>query len=311
MNTIEICNVSKTYRSHIGVKSRPVLDDLTLQVRENEIYGFLGKNGAGKTSTIKILCGLTRPSSGTAQILGENVRKRTARTHIGYLPENPYFYEYLTPKETIAFYGKLEGMTKKERMLRWDELSDVLDLRSIANQRVRGFSKGMRQRLGFAVTLVSDPQVLILDEPMSGLDPMGRHMIREIILRMKERKKTIFFSSHILADVEQICDRIGMLIDGRLQAQGNINELLARKVNRVELIARAIPNSLVEEIRAMAETSRESEDGLHFQLPDLDAANRAARRIQQEDGTLVEITPMKETLEDYFVREQLDKEVEV
>jgi ABC-2 type transport system ATP-binding protein len=311
MNSIEICNVSKTYRSHIGVKSRPVLDDLTLQVRENEIYGFLGKNGAGKTSTIKILCGLTRPSSGTARILGESVRKRTARTHIGYLPENPYFYEYLTPKETIAFYGKLEGMTRKERMLRWDELSEVLDLRSIADQRVRGFSKGMRQRLGFAVTLVSDPQVLILDEPMSGLDPMGRHMIREIILRMKERKKTVFFSSHILADVEQICDRIGMLIDGRLQAQGNINELLARKVNQVEIIARAIPDSLVEEIRTMADTSRKSEDGLHFKLPDLDAANRAARRIQQEDGTLVEITPIKETLEDYFVREQLDKEVEV
>ncbi|PCJ53745.1 MAG: ABC transporter [Candidatus Hydrogenedentota bacterium] len=310
MNTIEIANLSKTYRSHIGVKSRPVLDNLSLNVKENEIYGFLGKNGAGKTSTIKILCGLIRPSSGSAKILGESVRKRTARQHIGYLPENPYFYEYLTPKETISFYAKLEGMTRAERSRRWDELSEILDLRGIADQRVRGFSKGMRQRLGFAVTLVSDPKVLILDEPMSGLDPMGRHMIREIILHLKEQKKTIFFSSHILADVEQICDRIGMLIDGRLQAEGNISDLLSRKVNQVELIARAIPDSLVEEIRVMADTSRESEDGVHFQLPNLDAANQAARRIQQEDGVLVEITPIKESLEDYFVREQMEKGVE-
>ena len=189
MFAIETHNLSKVYRNNLRINKTPTLDRLDLQIHQNEVYGFLGKNGAGKTSTIKILSGLIRATRGSAAIMGVDVRKRAARKHIGYLPENPYFYEYLTPRETIAFYGKLEGLSKGERERRWDELSDILDLRSIATQRVRGFSKGMRQRLGFAVALVSNPDVLILDEPMSGLDPMGRHMIRDIILHMRINKK--------------------------------------------------------------------------------------------------------------------------
>ena len=216
---------------------------------------FLGKNGAGKTTTIKILCGLMRPNSGSARVMGHDVRSRDARKLVGYLPENPYFYEYLTPKETIEFYGRLRGLDKTERAREWDRLSEQLDLRDIGNQRVRGFSKGMRQRLGFAVALVGNPPVLILDEPMSGLDPMGRRRIRDLIVTLRDQKKTIFFSSHVLSDVELISDRVGMLVNGKLHRQGVMDDLLATRVHLVEVVARGIPDHIVSQLVAKARIS--------------------------------------------------------
>jgi ABC-2 type transport system ATP-binding protein len=310
MSAIEIKQLTKVYRTHFGLKAKPTLDSLDLTIQDNEVFGFLGKNGAGKTTTIKILCGLIKPTSGSAAIQGQSVRNRESRTLIGYLPENPYFYEYLTPKETIEFYGKLEGHSPKERNHQWDYLSELLDLRSIADQRVRGFSKGMRQRVGFAVALASNPSVLILDEPMSGLDPMGRHRIRDIILHMRDEKKTVFFSSHILGDVEQICDRVGMLVDGKLRTQGSLNDLLSRKVDKVELIARSLSDTTHEAIQQLAIQVRTSGEGVHFYLENMDTANEAARKVYEGSGELLELTPIKETLEDFFVREQNPQELD-
>ena len=224
MYAIETKNLTKSYTQGLLRRSVPSIDSLNLTVEAKEVFGFLGRNGAGKTTTIKILCGLLRQSGGTASLFGQDARKRSSRISLGYLPENPYFYEYLTPKETVDFYGRLESLGSPARKREWDRLSEMLDLREIADLRIRGFSKGMRQRLGFAVALVGDPDLLILDEPMSGLDPLGRRTIRELILLMRERGKTIFFSSHILGDVEQITDTVGIL-----QAEGILDISVAIK----------------------------------------------------------------------------------
>lgn len=235
MDAIRTESLSKVYKG-IGKRTVHSLTELNLTVGEGEVFGFLGRNGAGKTTTIKILCSLLKPAGGTAYIFGENARNRATRRLLGYLPEQPYFYEYLTPKETLDFYGRLRGMSAAERARDWDRLSELLELKEIAEDRIKGFSKGMRQRVGFAMALVGDPPLLILDEPMSGLDPLGRRMIREIIQHQHDLGKTIFFSSHVLSDVEQLCDRVGILVKGRLTKQGRIDELLGGPDNQRETL---------------------------------------------------------------------------
>lgn len=309
MLAIETIDLTKAFGTHLGRSGPPALDSLHLEIEEKEIFGFLGKNGSGKTTTIKLLCGLLRPTRGTARICGVDARTRSARRLLGYLPENPYFYEYLTPRETIAFYGRLDGLSASERAREWDTLSELLNLREIADQRLRGFSKGMRQRLGFAVALVGNPSVLILDEPMSGLDPLGRRMIRDLILHQRDAGKTIFFSSHVLGDVERICDRVGILVDGRLTTQGRIDSLLDRRVQQVEIIAREIAPELTAEFDREALSVRRSEDGYHVIFGDLMSANAALKKIHNTGGVLVEFLPLRESLEDYFIREQDGREV--
>jgi ABC-2 type transport system ATP-binding protein len=232
------------------------------------------------------------------------VRTPEARRSVGYLPETPYFYEYLTPRETLDFYGRLDGNNAAARAREWDKLADLLELKDLADQRVRDFSKGMRQRLGFAVALVGNPSILILDEPMSGLDPLGRRSTRELMLKLRDEGKTIFFSTHILSDVEQICDRVGILTKGRLTVQGRLDELLEGRVHRVEVVASGLTPSAVEAITARARATRISEAGRHFLFEDMDAANDAARAVQANGGRLVEFTPVRESLEDYFMRKQ-------
>ncbi len=304
MDAIATRNLTKVYRGHIGRGAVKSLDNLSLTVAPNEVFGFLGRNGAGKTTAIKILCSLLRATQGEAFVMGQDTRRPATRKQIGYLPENPYFYEYLTPRETLDFYGELHGLTRAERAAEWEQLADLLDLRDIAGQRVRGFSKGMRQRLGFAVALVGDPEVLILDEPMSGLDPLGRRMIRELILLFHDRGKTIFFSSHVLGDVEQICSRVGILVQGRLTTQGRLDELLDRRVNRVEIIAAGLSEAAATALATRSDGIRESEQGRHFFVNDMEAANALAADILQSGGALAEFTPIRESLEEYFVREQ-------
>lgn len=301
---IETSGLIKCYRSHLGLNLPPTLNELSLNVQEHEVYGFLGKNGAGKTTTIKILCGLVRQNQGEAKIFGFSTRNKQARALIGYLPENPYFYEYLTPRETVDFYGKLNGLSLGERKNRWDYLSELLNLREIADQRVRGFSKGMRQRLGFAVAMVSDPKLLILDEPMSGLDPMGRNMVRDLMIRLRDEKKTVFFSSHILGDVEQICDRIGMLQNGVLHREGTLNELLTRETLRVDVLVRDISEALMAELSQQAIRVYEGDEGMCFSFSTHEEADAAARQLYSDSGSILSMVPIAETLEEYFVREE-------
>lgn len=303
-SAIQTSGLTKRYRSHLGMSKGPVLDGLDLSIREQEVFGFLGKNGAGKTTTIKILCGLVRQSQGEAAIFGENVREKSARRLIGYLPESPYFYEYLTPRETVEFYTSLDGLGKKERSARWDYLAELLDLKDIADQRIRGFSKGMRQRLGFAVAMASDPKLLILDEPMSGLDPMGRHMVRDLITHLREEKRTVFFSSHILGDVEQICDRVGMLIDGKLHKEGSLSELLSDSTSRVDIVAVNLSQELVDHLTKIAIRNNSMEDNHRFGFTNQNDADAAIQAIYAGGGRVLQVIPIKENLEDYFVRQQ-------
>ena len=304
MEAITTRGLTKVYGRRLTQAPKRSLDRLDLCIEAGETFGFLGRNGAGKTTTIKILCGLLRPTEGEALIFGQSARTRMARARIGYMPENPYFYEYLTPFETIDFYGRLQGLDARERGRTWDRLAELLDLKDIANQRVRGFSKGMRQRLGFAVAMVGDPPLVLLDEPMSGLDPMGRRAIRELILRLRDEKKTVFFSSHVLADVEQICSRVGMLVDGRLRAQGRLDDLLRDRVKRIEVAARQLGPEALAAFAGLGDRLRVTPQGCRFSAEDAADANRFVRAVQQEGGEIVEVTPVRETLEEFFVRHQ-------
>ena len=303
MSAIVTKNLSKIYRE-VGKASVKSLDGLDLTIEENEVYGFLGRNGAGKTTTIKILCSLLKPTSGKAFVFGESVRTPQARQHIGYLPEQPYFYEYLTPKETLDFYGKLRNLSPAERNHQWDKLSELLDLRDIADQRIKGFSKGMRQRIGFAVALMGDPPLLILDEPMSGLDPIGRRMIRDLIMRCRDEKKTLFFSSHVLSEVEQICDRVSILVKGKLTHRGRIDQLLESQTKAVEIITAGLSDETRRTLRERATDYRALDEQDIFVLPDEAAANDAVQQLQQQGGRIVQFTPIRESLEDFFLRQQ-------
>ncbi len=304
MSAIVTSGLSKTYKS-LGKAPVHSLRDLDLTVDENEVFGFLGRNGAGKTTTIKLLTGLIHPTAGRAQLFGVDTLLPDARRMVGYMPEQPYFYEYLTPKETIEFYGRLRGLTVAERQQAWEQISELLDLRDIADRRIRGFSKGMRQRVGFAVALVGDPPLLILDEPMSGLDPLGRRMIRELILKMRDRGKTIFFSSHVLSDVEEICARVGILVSGKLAACDRITALVGDVPKSVEVCATGLTAEFVAGLGDYVLAREERKEGGHrLVVENTEAANQLATEISRAGGMLLSLHPVQESLEDFFTRIQ-------
>lgn len=223
--SIEITNLSKTFGT--GRKKNRALDNLSLAIQPGEVFGFLGPNGAGKSTTIKLLLHFFKPDSGSMWIMGCRVGKNEFRHHIGYLSEFPCFYDYLTARETLLLSGRLCGMEPKTLNERIPTLLARLNLVAASERRVGGFSKGMKQRLGMANALIHNPRVLIFDEPMSGLDPLGRHLIKNLILELKEAGNTIFFSSHILSDIEELCDKIGVIHAGRLLYSGDLDGFLS------------------------------------------------------------------------------------
>jgi len=229
MGVININQLTKAYLLGLGQTKIVALEGLDLEVKEGEVFGFLGPNGAGKTTTIKVLVGLMRPTSGTAQLFGEEGSNAKVRSKIGFLAESPYFYEYLTALEFLAFYGQLFDLSKNDIKQRSSALLKQVGLESSENVQLRKFSKGMLQRIGIAQALINDPELVILDEPMSGLDPIGRKEMRELMRALKSQGKTIFFSSHIIHDVEVICDRVGILVHGKLLAIGRIDEIVEEK----------------------------------------------------------------------------------
>lgn len=228
---VEACNLSKTYRTGFWLNQKvQSLRHLSVTVHQGETFGLLGPNGAGKTTLLKILLGVIRPSTGRATLLGQPIGDRQTKQRVGYLPENAYFYDFLTAWEFLEFVASLFQIPRSTQKKRISELLDLVGLaqRTAQKKQLRQYSKGMLQRVGMAQALINDPEVVFLDEPMSGLDPLGRYQVREIILALKSQGKTIFFNSHILADVEKICDRIAILANGELLCVGSLEEILGR-----------------------------------------------------------------------------------
>ena len=245
---VRVQGVVKDFRPGFGLRRKRVLHGVTFDVQENEIFGFVGPNGAGKTTTLKILMGLIRPTEGRARILGSDVFESEFRHQIGFLPENPYFYPFLTAREILDFYARLSGVSAADRAQRVDRLLGVVNLGHAMDARLHAFSKGMLQRVGIAQALIHDPKVVFLDEPMSGLDPLGRVEIRDLILSLRAEGKTVFMNTHILPDVESICDRVAIIVKGRIRHQGQIEDFLPTDRRETDVLISSLPPETAEEL---------------------------------------------------------------
>lgn len=304
MNAIEVEGLTKRFKS--GWPWRPpatVLDGLSLSVHRGEIFGFLGPNGSGKTTTIKVLMGLIGATSGTARILGRLAGDVEMRRRIGFLPEAPYFYDYLTAEEFLTFYGRLAGMARDVLRARVPHLLELVGLAEARTRQLRKFSKGMLQRVGLAQALIHDPELIILDEPMSGLDPIGRKQVRDLILGLRDQGKTVFFSTHIIPDVEMICDRVGVIVKGRLLAIGRVDELVSQgHTQSIEVVCQGIAAEQVPAIRAMA--SRVVQHGTQalVVLPRPDCLEAVLAEVRKHGGALISVTPHKGSLEELFFK---------
>ncbi|NOT43982.1 MAG: ABC transporter ATP-binding protein [Acidobacteria bacterium] len=289
-------------------KPRPylALDGLTLEVEQGEVFGFLGPNGAGKTTTLKLLMQLIFPTAGRAEILGRPVGDVDVRRRIGYLPEHPYFYDYLTAEELLQYFAGLFGHAPAERRARASRLLDEVGIGAERRLQLRKFSKGMLQRVGIAQALVNDPDVVFFDEPMSGLDPIGRRDIRQLILRLRDRGCTVFFSSHVLSDAEALCSRVAILSGGRLAAEGQLSELLAFSVRGWELVVSDLRDEALEHARrvgVIAGVTPLGQGRFALDLPRDSSPERVLADLTAHGAQLVSLNPLRETLEEYFVRQ--------
>ena len=303
MSLIRAQGLRKTFRT--GFLDHPVeaVCGVDLEVQAGEIFGFIGPNGAGKTTTIKILTGLILPSAGDAWIQGVPVCDPRSRRHLGFLPEGTFFHEYLTGAEFLDFHARLLGMPRELRRQRIPELLERVGIPHAAKMRIRSYSKGMRQRVGLAQALVGDPDVLILDEPMSGLDPLGRKDVRDLILSLRDDGKTIFFSSHILADAEMICDQVAILVRGRIVHQGYLDALLGQEMSGVELVVEGIDESLFEEVRGVAQRAVVQGSRFLFDFDDESEAEKMLDRFRSAGVRIRSLVPRRRSLEDLFVEE--------
>ncbi len=299
---LEIRNLSKSFRTGFWLKKTLALNNVSLTVRENEIYGFLGPNGAGKTTTIKTILGLIFPDSGSVSILGKDFRDISTRKYIGYAPEQPYFYEYLTAYEFMNFYGRLFNIGSVELKRRVPILLDMVGLGGRESLQLRKFSKGMLQRIGLAQALINDPKFLVLDEPMSGLDPIGRREIRDLILALKKSGKTVFFSTHILSDVEMICDKVAIIIKGEIRKEASLNELLSIDYNEVEITFKVADKQIRDELKKIGLPIKDVEETSYIVINKTDIS-RTVDMIRTYKGEVISIVPKRKTLEDLFIKE--------
>jgi len=296
--------LTKEYRTGFWLARVRVLHDLDLEVNDGEVFGYLGPNGAGKTTTLKILMGLIQPTAGKAWILGRDVSDVSVKAQVGFLPENPSFYDYLTGREFLHFYGELFGIPYRERVKRVEELLDKVGLARAAELQLRKYSKGMLQRVGLAQALINDPKLVVLDEPMSGLDPVGRKEVRDLILELKTRGKTVFFSTHIVPDVEMICDRVGIIAGGQLVRVGPLGELLGSEVECVEIIVSGLDEATSVEVTEWSVRSPvERGDKVFFAVKTEKDAAQVMEVLIARGASIHAVHPQRRTLEDLFLQE--------
>jgi ABC-2 type transport system ATP-binding protein len=300
MAAIEILGLEKTYS--VGFwrkKPKYALRPLNLMVEDGEVFGFLGANGAGKTTTLKLLMGLIFPTRGSARILGMEIADPRMKAQIGFLPEQPYFYDYLTARELLEYYGQLSGMDPKHRSRKVNEVLQRVGLPDVGGTQLRKFSKGMLQRVGIAQAILHDPKVVFLDEPMSGLDPMGRREVRDLIAQLKHEGKTVFFSTQILSDAETLCDRVGIIHQGELRGVGIVADLTSSVHGKVEVVwqGTSVPSSL----RALGAECHVTGDTVRAVLSEANQ-DTALEALRRERLRLISVTPVRNSLEDYFIQ---------
>lgn len=304
MAAIETENLTKDFL--VGFwrpRTYRALDGLSLRVEAGEVFGFLGPNGAGKSTTLKLLLQLLYPTSGAARILDRPAGDLGVRRRIGFLPENPYFYEHLTAEELLTYFARLHGLRGTDVTSRVARVLDDVGVGAERRMRLRQYSKGMVQRVGLAQALLNDPEVIFLDEPMSGLDPLGRRHVRQLILRLRDRGCTVFFSSHILSDAEALCSRIAILAHGRLVTSGRLAEMLAFELKGWELVVSHVPDPLRADLERRARHVTMLEPGrFALDLPPEAAPEQWMQELAAQGVKIVSLNPVRETLEEYFVQ---------
>ncbi len=302
---IEIDSLTKDYETGFWRKRKTrALDGLSLTVESGQIFGFLGANGAGKTTTLKLLMGLIYPTAGTARILDRDIADVAMHARIGYLPENPYFYDYLTAREFLNYCGELFGLDRGTRERRTTELLTRVNLETKSwDRQLRKFSKGMLQRVGLAQALVNDPEIVFLDEPMSGLDPVGRREVRDLIASLRTQGKTVFMCSHILSDIEVLCDSVAILKQGRVAQAGSLEELRAGEAGTVEIIATGADAAALRKQLGNEATITTTASGLRIEVTDERGVDAVISALRQAHGKLVSVQPVRQSLEELFLDE--------
>ncbi len=302
MLAVQTIDLTKDY--YVGFwrkQSKRAVDRLNLAVKIGEVYGLLGPNGAGKTTTLKMLLRLIFPTSGSATILGKKINDTSVHARIGYLPENPYFYDHLTPEEFLNYAGELFGLSAPERRIRTERLLERVGLTEHRNIPLRKFSKGMVQRLGIAQALINDPELIFLDEPMSGLDPVGRREVRDLILQLKAEGKTIFFSTHILSDAEALCDQVAILNRGQLHGCGELREILRLSASTTEVVLENPTPELLRELEAHASIMVRTGERVRLEFPTEVDVSKLLDLALRRRASIVSVNPVKMSLEDYFL----------
>lgn len=303
MPIIEIENLTKDYEVGFWRKRKVrALDGLSLTVEQGQIFGFLGANGAGKTTTLKLLMRLIFPTGGAARILDRDISDVSMHARIGYLPENPYFYDYLTAREFLNYCGELFGLVGGARRERTEQLLSRVNLDKKSWERqLRKFSKGMLQRVGLAQALVNDPEIVFLDEPMSGLDPVGRREVRDLIASLRSEGKTVFMCSHILSDIEVLCDSVAIVKNGRVAHAGSLNELRARETNAVEIIATGADAANLKAHLSIAAPVTTTPGGLRIEVAEEKEVDAVIAALRKVNGKLVSVQPVRQSLEELFM----------
>ncbi len=297
MAILKFHELEKSLPFGFWLQKKQVLRGVSLAVEEGEIYGFLGPNGAGKTTSIKCLLGLLFPDAGSVELFGDPGPTLAARRRLGYLPEQPYFYPHLKGRELLEYFGRLFGLQGSELRTKCGDLLELVGLGDDGEKLTRQYSKGMLQRLGVAQSLINDPDLVVLDEPMTGLDPIGRREVKDLIMSVKARGATVFFSSHILADAEALCDRVGLLVNGRLRLEDTLDNLLEEKIEYWEAAAEGV----AQDALAGYESVTSQGERHYFRLRDSEEVDRWTDAVRQVGGSVYRVAPHRVTLEDYFV----------
>jgi ABC-2 type transport system ATP-binding protein len=300
---IEIQNLTKDYEVGFWRKRKVrALDGLSLSVEPGQIFGFLGANGAGKTTTLKVLMGLIYPTGGTARILDRDISDTSMHARIGYLPENPYFYDYLTAREFLDYCAQLFGQDRSARSRRTEEILARVNLEKKSwDRQLRKFSKGMLQRVGLAQALVNDPEIVFLDEPMSGLDPVGRREVRDLIASLRTQGKTVFMCSHILSDIEVLCDNVAILKAGRVARAGSLDELRARESALIEVIVTGTDAASMNQQLGSTAKVTTTASGLRIEVADEKEVDEVIAALRKANGKLVSVQPVRQSLEELFL----------